>query len=492
MRCAIYTRVSTEDQAQTGYSLDSQKRALAELAAERRYTVVLAESDDLSGTILDRPGLARIREAAATHLVDAVLVFDPDRLTRKLGHLLLLQEEFERLGVRLEFRTQDPVKTSEDRLLLNVRGIIAEYEREKIRERTLRGRKEKARRGLWCGGPAPYGYEYAPPGILTISAAEAPVIRSIYAWAEAGVSVRQIADRLTASDARPRRNHERWQHSTINRILRSELYVGRAYYLRRKPLTNGETVRQMRDESEWIRLACPAIVPEKQWQAVQERIERNRTLLAGRPSHSYLLRGLVRCECGARMGGDASKGTRRYRCLARCGAVMTQAATLEAAVYESLAASVGSPEALGALVAKHIDRLRRSERGADTLRRRIDLMRKKEERGARALIHAGSDTEEAALRDELGKVRSARQECERRLAEIGSADEALASVESARREIAAALRLVAQDEALRREFITRLVQEVRVRGKHIEVRCKLSTTARRSGQFSFTVCAEVA
>lgn len=492
MRAAIYTRVSTEDQAAQGYSLDSQRRALQEMAAERGYAVTLSESDDITGTILDRPGLARIREAAAARLVDAVLVYDPDRLTRKLAHLLLLQEEFERLNVRLEFRTQDPVRTSEDRLLLNVRGIIAEYEREKIRERTLRGRKEKARRGLWCGGPAPYGFAYAPPGILTASSSEAPVVRSIFEMAESGVSIREIVRRLNATDARPRRGGDTWQQSTVHRILRSELYVGRAYYLRRKPLAQGQTVRSLRDESEWIRLTCPALVPDALWRAVQSRIERNQQVLSGRPSRTYMMRGLLRCKCGARMCGEFSKGARRYRCLARCGALSVPAAALEAAVYAAVTESVASPQALGDLVARRIEGLRKSSRGTDSVRRRVELMRAKEERGARALVHAGSDAEEAALRDELDKVRAARQALEAKLAELAAASDVLSSVESARAAIVASLAMVARDPELRRGFLTKVIREVVVSGRSLIIDCELSTSAGQLGQFRYTVQAEVA
>lgn len=185
-------------------------------------------------------------------------------------------------------------------------------------------------------------------------------------------------------------------------------------------------------------------------------------------------------------------GARRYRCLARCGEVSIQAAAAEASIYAAVSASIGSQEALGRLVADHIEALRKSAGNVDALRRRIEMMRKKEERGARALIHASSDTEEAALRDELGKVRAARQEYEARLAEIGSVDEALASVESARRALARSLGMVERDPQLRRGFLSRLVREVHVRGKRLTVMCQLSTSVGRSGQFLFTVEAEVA
>src|SRR5439155_3899574 len=134
-----------------------------------------------------------LREAVRARAFDVVLVHDPDRLSRKLAHQLLLVEELERAGVRLEYFTTPREDTPEGRLLLNVKGVVAEYEREKIRERTTRGKKQKAREGHLPGGSCPYGYRSDPtqPGGLGIHDDEARVVREMFRWLTEGSSMRE-------------------------------------------------------------------------------------------------------------------------------------------------------------------------------------------------------------------------------------------------------------------------------------------------------------
>ncbi len=117
--------------------------------------------DGYSGAELDRPALNRLRHAAREGKVDSVLVYDPDRLSRKLYHQMILAEEFEKQGIKLEFITQDMGTSPEDRMFFNMRGLIAEYEREKISERTMRGSREKARQGkVVSSGAVSFGFIY--------------------------------------------------------------------------------------------------------------------------------------------------------------------------------------------------------------------------------------------------------------------------------------------------------------------------------------------
>ena len=148
MRCVLYARVSLEEQAEQ-FGLPSQLRAMRERAAANHYETAEEIVDDgYLGSDLDRPGLGKIRELLKARAVDVVLVHDPDRLSRKLGHHAILLEEFERAGVRLEFITMPVADTPETKMFLNMKNMFSEYEREKIRERTLRGRREKARQGF--------------------------------------------------------------------------------------------------------------------------------------------------------------------------------------------------------------------------------------------------------------------------------------------------------------------------------------------------------
>jgi predicted site-specific integrase-resolvase len=136
--CVLYARVSTEDQAEK-YGLASQIRALQSYAEQRGYSVVDICSDDgYSGGTLDRPALSKVRELVRQKLVHVMVAYEPDRLARSLVHQLILHEELEKAGVRHEYVTFTVSDDHEGKLLLNIKGVIAEYEKEKIKERTMR------------------------------------------------------------------------------------------------------------------------------------------------------------------------------------------------------------------------------------------------------------------------------------------------------------------------------------------------------------------
>ena len=160
---AIYARVSTADQADRGYSLPTQIEACQTLARQEGYSVPDTHVfvDDYTGTSLNRPQFTKLRDLVYQRLMHAVIAYDLDRLSRKLAHQLLLSDEFEQAGVALHIVTMpDGAKTPEAQLLANVRGIIAEYERAKILERTARGRTGRAHAGHVPAGPSPLGYIY--------------------------------------------------------------------------------------------------------------------------------------------------------------------------------------------------------------------------------------------------------------------------------------------------------------------------------------------
>src|SRR5215470_3036931 len=160
---AIYARVSTTDQADKGYSLPTQLDACQAIARQEGYTVPDTHVfvDDYTGTSLNRPQFTQLRDLVRQRLVQAVFVYDLDRLSRKLAHQLFLSEEFDLAGVALRIVTMpDGTKTPEAQLLTNVRGIIAEYERAKILERTARGRRGRAQAGHVPYGRRTYGYRY--------------------------------------------------------------------------------------------------------------------------------------------------------------------------------------------------------------------------------------------------------------------------------------------------------------------------------------------
>jgi len=163
LRAAIYARVSSKQQADAN-TIASQLEALkARVEADGlRLEPELCFTDEgYSGSTLLRPALERLRDQAAAGTFDRLYVHSPDRLSRSYPYQVLLVDELQRTGVQIVFLNHDIGQSPEENLLLQVQGMVAEYERAKILERSRRGKRHAAKAGavnVLCG--APYGYRY--------------------------------------------------------------------------------------------------------------------------------------------------------------------------------------------------------------------------------------------------------------------------------------------------------------------------------------------
>jgi len=328
---AIYARVSSTRQQQQE-TIASQIAALEHYAAEHDYQVApqhLYQDDGVSGKTLDRPALDRLRDAAAQGEVETVLVLAPDRLARHFPYQYLLHEEFERAGVALIFTQYGFGSTPEERMLREVTGVFAEYERAQITERSRRGRLYRARQGQLWMKEAPYGYTYLPrtencPGKLVINETEAEVLRQIFAWlVNEQLSTSQITRRLTQAGVRTRHGLSYWAPQTIAQIVRNTVYKGvfhynknqhlapRQHQIQKSPAGKGLSTplssRVRRPREEWIAIPAPALIDDGTWEQAQQQLQINRER-AGRNNkkHDYLLRSLLVCgHCQVRMTGRA-------------------------------------------------------------------------------------------------------------------------------------------------------------------------------------------
>ncbi len=165
MRVIIYSRVSTDAQERDGTSLDTQERAGIEFVQQHPgWSLSECIRDAASGFSLDRPGMERIRQLLRSGVADIVVSYAVDRLSRNQIKLAVLLDEAEQAGARLEFVTETLEDSAIGRLMLSVRAFAAELEREKIAERTTRGKLERARSGRIPQGMGrgTYGYTYNP------------------------------------------------------------------------------------------------------------------------------------------------------------------------------------------------------------------------------------------------------------------------------------------------------------------------------------------
>lgn len=383
---ALYARVSSDRQQQQG-TIASQLAALEGFARDHDYQVApqhIFQDDGYSGARLDRPALDRLREAAAAGDLETVIVLSPDRLARQFAYQYVLVEELELAGCRVIFTSQAGLEglkalgdKPEERMLEQMKGVFAEYERAQIAERCRRGRLFRARGGqLWLSC-APYGYRYLPQtescaGRLVINEEEATIVRLIFGWlVDQQLSTYQIVKRLNQSGVSTRGGNPRWAESTIGGILRNPVHAGIYYYncrqkVERKPVPRaGEQApkpraswRTRRPKEEWIGIEVPAIIERSTWDQAQEQLRVNRER-AGRNNkrHEYLLRSLLVCGCcGLRMHGVCDRnGVRRYQCSGKeslrssptpCPSRLVRADQIEELVWQSLSELLRDPNLL--------------------------------------------------------------------------------------------------------------------------------------------------
>src|SRR4051795_6801357 len=240
LRVAIYARVSSEQQAQhdtIASQLGRVERRIRDdgLACDPELRFI---DDGISGTILMRPGLERLRDQAAAGSVDRLYVLDPDRFSRKYAYQVLILEELAHRGVEVVFLSNPLGHDPAENLLLQVQGMIAEYERAKILERSRRGKQHAARRGsVSVLSGAPYGYRYVGKhegggeARYQVIAEEARVVRKIFEWVGQGrSSLGEVCRRLQRDGVLTRTGKSAWDRSVIWAMPQNPAYKGTAAF----------------------------------------------------------------------------------------------------------------------------------------------------------------------------------------------------------------------------------------------------------------------
>ena len=204
-----------------------------DVSGERPFPV---RNDGVSGATLRRPGLDRLRDATALAKFDLILITEPDRLARNYVHHVLLLEELQRQGCRIEFTDRPLSNDPQDQLLLQIRGAVAEYERTLITERTRRGRLHKLQSGqLLPWTRPPYGYRADPdrprdPAGVRTDPVEAALVAEMFEWyAGEGRSMLALVHRLHKLGVPSPSGREYWGQPTIRGILSNPTYTGTLY-----------------------------------------------------------------------------------------------------------------------------------------------------------------------------------------------------------------------------------------------------------------------
>src|SRR6266851_522594 len=511
MKAAIYARVSTERQAERG-TIGSQVEALrAHVAAAGDELAGEYCDDGHSGARLDRPGLDEMRDAAEAGLFEVVWCLSPDRLARSYAYQVLILDELARLGVAVRF-TDAPGLDEHDpqaRLLTQVQGVIAEYERAKIGERYRRGKLFRSRAGEVISRKAPYGYRRIPrgpdgPAHLDIFEPEAAVARRIFAERAAGTTIRQICRQLNA-DAVPTPTGSRavWGTSTLDRLLRNEAYIGRTYFNRTETVPDrrpGHRSRQVpRPRADWIAIPCPAVIADQAFQAAGKASTDNAKWSPRRAEPgAWLLRGLVKCgPCGVgtschKMRGRNGTWHRYYYCHnhdplraggqdRRCPERNIRADALDEFVFTQIRAALLDPALLLAgeqAIAVHApvpdDQLLAAELAR--LDRKLDTARSEHNRLI-DLYQAGL-IDMPELQRRAAAITTRQRDVEQKRASLAAERADLARGNRLRHGVehfAARVRAVIDqlDHAQRQQLLRLLIEDVQVTGWHVKIRLRI-------------------
>jgi site-specific DNA recombinase len=318
---AIYARVSSKKQ-KDGETVQSQLDALRRYAAEKGYIIpegLEFKDEGYSGSSLQRPALDELRDVVREGHINKVLVFSPDRLSRKYAYQLLLKDEINKFGVELNFLNSPPANTPEAQLAEHFQGIFAEYERTQIAERCRRGKVYKARQGHVSALPSvAYGYKRVKVGSridFEIDPETSSVVKEIYRlYLQDDMTLSGVANTLTQKGVKTYRGAKSWDHITIKGILENPAYTGSAYFGKTKKsegvpgriaryksgvVVQPRYARRKLPEDMWIAIPVPAFISENDFQAVQEKLKKNKAFFARNTKELSLLQGLVVCgECG--------------------------------------------------------------------------------------------------------------------------------------------------------------------------------------------------
>src|ERR1700722_17089176 len=345
---AIYARVSSEQQRDE-HTIASQTALLIEFAKEHNLEVPeewVFQDEGYSGATLERPALERVRDLAAEGQIQVVLAYAPDRLSRKYAYQILLIEELSRNGVETLFVKAPQGSSAEDQLLVQFQGMIAEYERAQILERSSRGKRHRAQSGeVSVMSGAPYGYRYKrkteeAPAAYAVLEAEARVVQRIYEmYTVEGLSIGEITRQINAEGIPTRKASARWERSTVWAVLRNSAYRGVACFgktrassrtrvirpqRRRGVITPTMTAGHERPREEWIEIPVPALVSEDSFARAQELLEQNKIRSRRRTIEPSIVQGLVSCQkCGYAFARTSTRTSARkihyYKCIGSDG-----------------------------------------------------------------------------------------------------------------------------------------------------------------------------
>ncbi|MFC1933070.1 recombinase family protein [Chloroflexota bacterium] len=350
-------RVSTDNQESEGTSLQTQLEACHNYCQSKNYDVVYRFSETYSGLSLERPKLDELRELVRNGDIDVVVVYCIDRLSRDPVHGVILTQELERHHVTLEAVTETVDSSEVGKLINYIRGFAAKLEAEKIKERTMRGKRERIKSGkLPSGRGVLFGYAYDKESEINVANDNLETVKMVGHWLIGeGIFLNEVCRRLMEKGIPAPKGGHRWSRGTIGRIMRNPVYAGRSYAGK----TKMEGKKRVRC-SDKDHVLIPDAVDRtaftwEEWELIQRQLDRNRELSPRNQKLSYLLTGRLFCKsCSRKYYGVPVHGKPYYRCSGRvrllsdkrCTSKTINASKLDEAVWAEVAKALENPRTI--------------------------------------------------------------------------------------------------------------------------------------------------
>jgi site-specific DNA recombinase len=514
-RAVLYARVSSDEQADKGYSLRSQLELCRKYAERLGFEIAGQMQEDYSGVvpIAERPQGKKLAAMLKLRQAEVVIVYQVDRLSRKLGNLLTSVEGWLEAGIELHSCDVGRISSSND-IVLVIKGWQGTDERDKIIERCSRGTYTKAREGKVVGaGRVLYGYHFFRDANnkvidLNIYDLEARIVRLIYQWYVRGdenfgrMSMHTIVRRLSAmrvptpGESRGyarKRESGLWTQCQVASILKNETYAGTWRFGKMKGHAGKGGKRQIADQ---IAIKVPAIIEHGLWEAAQSQRAHNEKMAKRNGKRDYLLRGRIRCGCGLAMGGKFTMN-RYYQCTHRshylagmdsriCNAKYLRADLIEAIVWDYVKDLFSDLEKFrrGLLLAQQaeLEALTPKREELATVEKMIAQIEDEAANYARALATAQSKLLEHALERQANEIDARynaliqrRDELKIDLEAQKFTDQAIIDALEFRERI-----VIGMEEATfadKREVLDRLGIEVIVKDGQARITCRIPTAA---------------
>jgi site-specific DNA recombinase len=301
LKVAAYIRVSTDEQAEEGYSIPAQRNRLEAYALSQGWEIVQWYVDEgESAKDLNRTELKRMLKALEQNVFECVLVYRLDRLTRSVLDLYNLLNTFEKHDVKFKSATEVyDTTTAIGRLFLTLVAALAQWERENLGERVRMGMQQKAKEGKWTVSLPPLGYK-SNDSMLEIHPQESLVIKEIYSLYLSGIGMWKIARELNARKIYPRSGVP-WSYSSIQYILKNPIYIGKTRY-------NYRVNQENYFEVEGI---VPAIISEDEYNLVHQIMNSRKNVHPRQATSKFIFSKVLKCSrCGATMIGKSSQTKR--------------------------------------------------------------------------------------------------------------------------------------------------------------------------------------